>query len=52
MMLVLLRQCLCHDGAWIWGVVSGCGGCAVLGRLYVGESSDGWLVAWGFVIVS
>ena len=32
------------SGTWIWGDLNGCGGCAV--RLCVGESGDGWLVAW------
>ena len=46
MMLVLQCQCLCRDGTWIWGVVSGCAVRSV--RLHVGESSDGGLVAWDF----
>ena len=43
MMRVVQWQCCCRDGAWIWGVASGCVGCPV--RLYVGASSEDWLIA-------
>ena len=49
-MLASQCQCLRHDGTCVWGVVSDCARCEVM--LCVGESSDGWLVAWDSVMLS
>ena len=48
MMLALQCQCLCHDGACVWGSSHGCASWAV--KLCVCENSNCWLAGcMGFV---